>query len=334
MTRSNRAHSAGPLLGAGLLLLAGGLSVAAQVRASSDAPADADWERAAAEVVARAQAEDAIRVEPTWSESALVHLGPVGNLLHRHHHPQIEDFQGVERVWLIAEADRQEDGAARLPPGTERLSTERYGEVVLDLYQLPAEVQLGPSLLARLPDAQIEHVKARGENATRCRRWDARRERWICPGAHYVGSELLEVGDDPRRCIWAHALKHGESLRVSFLAETLLDEEMDEGRWLRLRAGVDLRGARHERAQPMSYEVFLGDRAVLSHTVDRFDSTWMAHTIDLSELGPDEELRLEIRAEDPEAHGRRFCFNGWVIDDAQSQLLRDHSGSVESSSSK
>ncbi|RVU44113.1 hypothetical protein EA187_11220 [Lujinxingia sediminis] len=334
MSKSHRAHQAGPLLGAGLLLLAGGLSIATQLLGSANAPSDADWKRAADVVVEQARAEDAIRVEPTWSESAMVHLGPVGNLLHRHHHPQIEDFQGMERVWVIAEAERAEDGAARLPPGSERVSSKQLGEVSLELYALPPELQLGPSLLTRLPEARVEHVSATDENVTPCRRWDARRKRWNCPGGHYVGSELLEVGDDPRRCAWAHALKQGQVLRVSYPADALLEEQDAAGSWLRLRAGVDLRGARHERAQPLTYRVFIGEEQVLSHTLGKFDASWMAHTIDLRALSPEKELRLEVRTDDPEAHGRRFCFNGWVVDDTRAELLRDHSGSVESSSSK
>lgn len=334
MSKSHRAHQAGPLLGAGLLLLAGGLSVATQVIVPANAPSDDAWERAANVVVESARPEDAIRIEPTWSESVMVHLGPVGNLLHRHHDPQIEDFQRIERVWVIAEADRAEDGAARLPPGSERVSTERLGEVRVDLYALASETQLGPSLLTRLPEAQVEHVSADGERATRCRRWDARRQRWNCPGGHYVGSELLEVGDDPRRCAWAHALKDGEVLRVSFPADVLRRDDDAGARWLRLRAGVDLRGARHERAQALTYRVLIGEEEVLSQTLEKFDASWMAHTLDLQRLSGEKELRLEIRADDPEAHGRRFCFNGWVVDDARAQLLKDHSGSVESSSSK
>jgi len=142
------------------------------------------------------------------------------------------------------------------------------------------------------------------------------------------------VGDDPRRCAWAHALPDGQVLSVTYPAESLLaEDEFGSPRWLRLRAGVDLRGARHEHAQPMSFSLFLDDEEVVSQPISKFDSTWWAHTIDLSGLAQSGEVRLEIRAEDPEVRGRRFCFNGWVVDDDQARTLRDRSESVESSSS-
>ncbi|RAL21650.1 hypothetical protein DL240_12395 [Lujinxingia litoralis] len=331
-TQPQRPHRAGPLLGAGLLLLAGGLSVAAQLYTDSARPSDDDWQAAAAYVVDTADASDAIRVEPTWSESALVHLGPVGNLLHRQHRPQPEDFQSIERVWVIADASRGDDGLHRLPPQTRLTDTQNFGRVTVRAYELADWVDLGPSLLDRLPEARVRHIKADGSPRTTCQRWDKRRQRWICPGGDFVGRDLKEVGDDPRRCVRAHALADGAILQVSYPGEVLLGEAPATERWLRLRGGLDLRGARHEHSKPMSFRLLVDGEEKVAQPITRFDSTWWAHTIDLSGVSPQSEVVLEVRAEPP-ASARQFCFNGWVINTEQAELLRDHSGSVESSSS-
>ncbi|MFU8806186.1 MAG: hypothetical protein ACNA8W_20410, partial [Bradymonadaceae bacterium] len=143
--------------------------------------------------------------------------------------------------------------------------------------------------------------------------WDGRREQWHCgrrDNTLYVGSALLEIDDDPRRCIWAHPVS-GQVLRVEF-PDVPLDHT------LRLRGAIDLRGTRYHSTDPVDYRIFIDDELIVERTIDAHDSTWYPHDLDTSSrIGELASVAVEVEAKN--VRRRHFCFNGWVLDEDQAQ---------------
>jgi hypothetical protein len=304
----------GPLLTAGLLVCAGLVSLALQVFVFRSKVAEEDWRRAAAYVVEALEATDVVRVHPWWNEDPLPHLTAVGNQLHRHRLPLVEDLQNIERIFIIAEAARLSQAFEHLPFDVEPSQIAAFGTVSVALVDVPAWAQFELRLSDVLDTARVS--RRRGDESEPCKTWDGRARQWHCgrrDQTFYVGEALLELDDDPRRCIWAHPVE-GRVLRIEFD-----DVELEEV--LRIRAGLDLRATRFEQTAPVDYRVFLDDELVVSRTVSPHDDSWYAHDLDVSSRAsrPDGPARVALEVETSNVRHRRFCFNGWTMSREQAQ---------------
>ncbi len=314
-TSNNTSVKIGPLIAAGLILLGAIFSLSAQC-VFKNAPSDADnWRDAAELAVELSEPKDAIRTHPSWTEAPLPHLRPVGNLLHRHHHPLLEDFYRIDRVLILTERRRRSQALARLPFDGAPTETHRFGDVELLVIPVPESMRIDGDLVDLLPDAEVYYGNPEGRDRP-CRRWSQRDRAWICDGRDagaMVRPILLELDDDPRRCIQAYPPSGDRYLSV----EMTLEKPSDI---LRVRAGLDLRSARLERGGDVKYRLFLDDEKVEEVLVDAQDSSWTPHDFDMSQRddGP-VKLRIEVESVADRPHHRRFCFNAWPLTDRQAQ---------------
>lgn len=302
----------GPLLAAAVLVLAGVISLWAQCSFSHTA-ADEDWQRAAEAAVQRAQPTDGIRIHPSWTETPMPHLGPVGNLLHRHHEPLLEDFLGIERVLVLTETARRDKALQRLPFEPTVDGAEHFDSVSLLAVAIPEHLQLRNDLTDALADATVSYRLPDGDEQ-RCRKRPGDANTWRCDGRRTgaeVGPVLMEVEHEPRRCIKAFPPSDGRVLSVELSVENPLDI-------LRIRAGLDNRAARLERGDDVVYRLYVDGEKIADERVDAHTSTWTAHDVATND-GNAVDLRIEVESVVPAPHHRRFCFNGWPMTGEQAR---------------
>lgn len=298
---------AGPLIAAGLLLLVGLASMITQYLHHKAAPLSADWERAARTAVELAEPLDALRVHPSWTEEPLPHLLPVGNLLHRQHHPLLEDFTGLERVLILTETRRKQQALERLPFPVKILSTQKFGTVSLLVAMIPDNFQIPSDLTSSLSSAKV-FIKSESEQ----RRCTARpgSSSFRCPTNSKTGvvePTTLEIEHDGRRCIQAFPPAQEATLTVEIPLENPADI-------LRVRAGLDQRAARLEKGDDIVYRVYLDEELIAEQLLSGHTSTWKAHDVDTRALDTDSPtLRVEVQSIAPQPHHRRFCFNAWTL---------------------
>ncbi|MFU8805466.1 MAG: hypothetical protein ACNA8W_16765, partial [Bradymonadaceae bacterium] len=130
-----------PLLAAGFFVFAGVLSIVLQLFVFPGSVKDEDWQRAAAHVVEAIEREDVVRVHPTWNEDALPYLTHVGNQLHRHHIPFLEDVQHIDRIWIVSETKRLDEAYSQLPFEADSVEVFPFGTVTVALVDVPDWVQ-------------------------------------------------------------------------------------------------------------------------------------------------------------------------------------------------
>lgn len=309
---TEKKKSAGPLIAAGLLLLVGLASIATQYFHHRLTPKIADWQRAAQAAVELAMPEDAIRVHPSWTEEPLPHLLPVGNLLHRQHHPILEDFTGLDRVLILAEARRTQEALDRLPFRADMVETQDFGTVSLLVVPVPKEFQIPSDLAGALSQAKVFIESGEGIRITRCTQRGGSAS-FRCPSQTKSGTvqaTFLEIEHDGRRCIQAFP----PAAQGTLIIELPLEHPLDI---LRVRAGLDQRAARLEKGDDVIYRIIFDDELIAELQVPGTQSTWQAHDIPTSEQNGPSTLRLEVQSVDPEPYHRRFCFNAWALTDVQ-----------------
>ena len=129
--------------------------------------------------------------------------------------------------------------------------------------------------------------------------WDCEKvNRWT-----YVGQAEREVGDAPRRCVWAHPLDRGRTLRI----ETTVPEAAS----IRVRDSFDLRAARLGGADVL-VQIFVDDELRVEDRVAGDDHDWEAHDIDVSDIDGPTELRIEVDLLGS-IKNRFLCLNAWAF---------------------
>lgn len=294
------------LLLAGLIFCVAAATLLAQFQFQRT-PSDEDWQLAAEKTLAISEATDGIRVHPSWAESPLPHLRPVGNLLHRHHDPLLEDFLGIQRVLVLTEANRREEALKRLPFDASPEQVHVFGAIELLEVTIPESMRLDFDLTEALYDAEVAYESSDNRHSP-CVRSRGDEVVWRCDGrGAQVRSVLKEVENDPRRCIQAYPPSDGRVLAV----EMTVEEPSDI---LRIRAGLDNRAARLEGGDDILYRIYVDDASIADERIDGHTSTWIAHDVPTSERdGAPVELRMEVESVATDPHHRRFCFNGWTM---------------------
>jgi hypothetical protein len=254
-------------------------------------------------------------VHPTWAETPLPFLQPVGNLLHRHHEPLLEDFTSIERVLLITERSRSGQALELLPfPVGPVADLERFEFGSVEVFVVPIDErwQVVSDLTSSLPTASAALHDPDG-STRRCGAWSLSDRSFSCDRRRADGKVrpvLLEVQDDPRRCVQAYPPPSGQILSVEFALEA--DDDV-----LRIRGGLDQRSARMEAGDDVLFRIFVDDELVDAHRLDAHASIW--RPVDIPTAGDPLTLRVEVESVSPQPVQRRFCFNGWFLSAEQAQ---------------
>ncbi len=300
-----------------LLLVGAALaSLFAQCSFSRAAPDPSDWQAAAEAAVAKAQPTDGIRVHPTWTETPLPFLTPVGNLLHRHHEPYLEDYARIERVLILTETARTGEALESLPfpaPPLSEMDHQRFGEILLIVAPIPEEWQLHADATDHLSEATVTIIEPAGGEPHRCGPFSPADRTWRCDGRDadaMVRPILLEMVDDPRRCVQAFPPTDRRVLSVELPFDV-------PNPILRVRAGLDQRSARIETGDDVIYRIYVDDELLREERHPAHESTW-----DATDITPGTDrvtLRVEVESVSPRPVQRRFCFNAWSLTEDQAQ---------------
>lgn len=289
---------------AAVLVAAGVASLAAQRWLFVDPTTPTDWADAAAWTMERLGEGDRVLVAPSWRDDALLPLKPVGAQVLRMHAPHAEDLYQFDNLLLIAERDRFEEVVARLPiiaNVAERLELATVTAARLELEDDVFTWELYDEL------ADLSVTRVRGDEVEVCERWDARRQRWDCGRVDrwiYVGQAYRELDDEPRRCVWAHPLDGGRTLR--------LQTRVPAARTLRIRDSFDLRGSRLATGADVRLRAYVDEQLVVDHHVPGNDQRWTAHDIDISGATDGVDLQIDIDLFGA-VRDRFFCINAWTM---------------------
>lgn len=307
----------GPLIVAGLLVLGGLFSLTAQFCSHIRTPSPEDWERAADKAVELAEPTDGVRVHPSWTETPMPSLRPVGNLLHRQHHPILEDFTGIERLLILTETRRRDEAMDRLPFDAEIDRVHDFGSVALLEVPIPRSAQIDGDATAYLDQATVGYHSGSDDGELNRCRWHAASTAWRCRGSRrgaMVRPFWMEIEHDPRRCVQAFPPSGQRSLVIELPFEQASEV-------LRVRAGLDERAARLEKGDDVIYRLFIDDELVADEGIDGHTSQWTAHDLSTADHnGGSVDVRLEVKSVAEKPHHRRFCFNAWALSGEQAQI--------------
>ena len=191
-----------------------GLSGALSGVRLAHAPEAADLDAAATAVRARFRPGDVVVSSPWTLVETRRRLGDLPLLEPKHPHP--DDLAGRSRAHLVELGAVGGGGDARrvLAAAGRAGAAERFGRVTLTTFDLHEPTATRFDLWRDLHRVEVlARYADGGEHA--CGRWD--RDRWVCPRDgqwSYVGRQVLDIGDDPRACVWLHPLAKGGRLRV------------------------------------------------------------------------------------------------------------------------
>jgi len=299
-----------------LLVLAGIASISAYLFVFRDPTDDADWKRAADWIEHDFGENDAFRVHPYWNDGPLVHFRNIGDRRLPQRTPLYEDLYTYDRVWIATPRGRRDEALKMLGLG-DRPSRERDFDTVT---AMAVDVH-GPPIVweayDHVKEAKVWHVrKGKAEN---CSRWNSRKHRLDCTPADrwfWVGQTMQEVGDEPRRCVWAQPIEKGGFVRVEF-------PRVPAGKTLRIRAGFSLRAARSGRGKDIALRIFVNGRERTDRRIAHDDQRYPAYDVDVSDHDGPNDLELEVESL-ASARDRYFCVNAWVFgaDERQSSRKR------------
>ena len=288
------------------LILAGIVSAAMYRWVFVDPTSQSDWEDAAAWIAERADSNDAVRLEPHWHGPGLVALEPVGPLIDRTRAPLAEDLYDREEIFVAAQHDRVQNALDALPFAAEVVEQASFSTVTATRVAVP-ELGINWELYQNLEHARVSRVK--GDSVTQCDKWDKRQRRWDCVPRNkwlYVGAVMREMGDEPRRCVWAHPLRPGGTLRIEF--------EPAPAQTVRIRAGFDLYASRHDANGEVLLQAFVANKLVQEKYFKHDDATYDAIDLNVADFGDGAPIRLEIDLVEGTIRDRFFCLNAWAID--------------------
>ncbi len=270
-----------------------------------DDPTEAsDWKSASEDVLERVGDDEAVvvRVHPTWNDSARVHLTEVGAQLDTKRSLILEDLVGVDSFVVMAEKGRRDEALGAFPIELQAQEVRQFGTVETFRVEAPSP-KVGFNMRESLDQAEVR--RRSGSRTTPCTTWDSSERRWDCERRErwlYVADELREVGDEPRRCIYAHPLGGSTVLEFEW-------KDVELGESFRLRSGIDLRAARASRGDDVRISLFIDSRRAATREVPHRSETWYLDEVE-TEPGERADLRVEIRTGD--RFERFFCFDGWV----------------------
>lgn len=298
-----------------ILTVAGANLVGLATHFGRQQPEPKDWESAAAQVIKQSSPDEAIWVHPSWDETALPALLPVGQQLRRQRELIAEDLEDTAALWVLTPTQRSAQALERLPLRAASTQRWEHGQVTLLKLTWPKGATTYPyALRQRLNAARVEHVKTtKGkEQVTPCGPWDETHQRWRCPGQPADLSPARatrELGDHVHDCIWAPPPGEDKTLRITF-------PQVPLQKTLRFRAGLTLRAARFVGTD-LQWRVYVGQQRLLEETLPQKQTSWDARELDTSKWsGQRQDVRVEVFTQRQDK--RFFCFNAWVLPDEAS----------------
>ncbi|MGM0557576.1 MAG: hypothetical protein ACQEVA_14420 [Myxococcota bacterium] len=295
------------LVPAAVLVVAGIVSFVLQIYVFTPQATESDYQRASAYVMENLGTKHAIRVYPTWTETPYPYLVEAEMQFVRQDEPAYSDIADYERIWLITEVGMKDDALASLPFAARASDgSKSFDTVEVYAVDVPSSPTYRHELRERLHEAKVTHV--RGEDVVECNTWSATERRWDCARRDawiYVGETIRQLGEDPRKCIWAHPPPDDYWVEVRFPGVTLGDR-------FRVRAGPTDHAWRSDRGPAIEIEVEIGDQTA-RHVFPPRTQSWTPVDVDTSSMtGQEKDVVVRVHANP--IWERFFCFNGWAID--------------------
>ena len=300
-----------PIIPLGLLVLLAGYSFAGQVAFFRDATPQQDWEAAAESITGALSDQDAILIAPLWRETPLPPLIEHSSQLLWIESPLREDLQGKTKLWIICDSDHCDDAVAHARTSLRATSAappQRHGEILVHELSLPEDLQVATMFSRALGAAKVS--KRRGDTERVCKRWDAKKSSWRCPGKaepRSVTSDLYEVADMPRECIALIPSQSPEVSVIEFPAVKLTES-------LRTRATWALVGARQRTHEPARFRVYVDGELLAETSTPGMETDWRATDTSTSRWadGETHNVRFELETARHKSY-KLFCFNAWTL---------------------
>ncbi len=220
-------------------------------------PSPRDYSQAAAYISSCFQPGDVIDTNPSWATRVREYLGDRPLVAWRR--LDSEDLTPYARLWLFSlfGAEARKPIRNGLAGRTDLLEERRFGGIDVRLYRVRDRRPVVYDFRAQLDRAAV-WIEA-GTGRQECRIWE--RGRWRCGQEAWtgVGSEILEVGDEPRPVIRPHAADWG-TLAIEF-------REVPQGRALAIGAGFTPAGVRKD-GLPVSLSLEVDGRAFWSRSYE------------------------------------------------------------------
>lgn len=259
-------------------------------------PDEADLEAAAELVRGDYRQGDLVVVAPEWLAQARSALGPEVMPLRDQARPNADTY---ERLWEVSVRGERAPEAEGLRPELER----RFGRVALWRYELTPRARTVFDFVENLGEARVFEVQ--GDRRRPCQR---RGRRWRCAPRgrdQWVGTETIsDLDHRPRRCIWAHPLPRGKTLRVEFTG--LPRDQLLEG-----HTATDYVVGRHCEPDPVDLAIEIDGRVVerIEHR-DCVADNWNPFAIEVPPGPATATVAFLITAPDPAR--RHFCFQAQI----------------------
>ncbi len=282
---------------AGFFVLGGAAVLIAQALTFQGGPPDADWAAAAARVRQDAQPGDAFMIAPHWQSGPRTHLQTLPWMPAEA--PTWADLDPYPRLWLLAEAGREEAAQAALSPDLQTQHVARFGDVTLLLATRAPSPSPAWEALRDLQEAQLTRERP-SLPPLPCRTWDTAARAWRCPpGGAWVGETLQVVTNDNHRCIWAQPADPAGTLRLRW-------EHLTLGQRLEGHYGQPIDAIRSERGAPVTFTVHVNGAPVHARTFDLHDEGFLPWSAPLPATSGDDTLEITLQSPDPS--DRFFCF--------------------------
>lgn len=293
-------HSAFAALCLAALLLSGGYGTWFWL-ARARGPAAADYPKATDLIRSEYRSGDLIFLVPFYATRAREQLGDFEPLTVRD--PLLEDFAVHPRAWVFGILGEAEKLRPRMTAAGYRLarSLEPAPGIAVDLYET-GSMTVEYAFMDHLRDARVAHEK--DGSRTPCAAWSPTNGqggpmgRWSCPYDSewfYVAPEWHRMGEQMRRCMWAHPPNQGRLL-VSYPNVPLRGH-------LYGRGGHTANSSVFARA-PVNLEVTVGDLPAQRFKFELKD-TDRPFMLSIPETGT---ATVTFAISSPDAGTNHFCF--------------------------
>ncbi len=279
---------------AGFVVL-GFTSLLLQLCTVASVPTEADWLAAAQRVRADWRDGDVVRLQPAWATQGLQFLRDLE--LDLAATPEARRLSRHSRLWVLAShGQRCTDGA---PAAASARESWQYGPLTLCRFGLVSRGKPLYDFVDRLKDAHVRRIHPkRTEECLLLRRGE-----WHCGKVHpwaFVGRVVKDVDDSPREGLWAHPLKGGVQLVISYPAVP-----MD------VSGGLTLRSIHSGEGSEVHFDVQVDDKLVLRRTIRPTEKGWFHWPVDTSRFADMVvPVTFTIWAQDNQV--RQFMFDGRV----------------------
>jgi hypothetical protein len=242
---------------------------------------------------------DALAVRPWWADRLREVLGDLPFLQVRN--LEAEDLSKHRRLWVVFLPGREE--SLQGPFADDRYPVEftaDTGRLLVRRYRLPDPATVLFDFRKKLSEAKVRMLS--GGTWKNCSNWIL--NRWMCSNRdwNYVGNAIIELGEDPREVIWAHASETGP-IEITF-------QEVPGGKTLLIHTGLTPAAARATYGTPVTFRVSVDGQEVLKQIQGNITG-YFPVSVDFSRFqeGP-HTVTFEVKS--PNYDMRQFCFDAEV----------------------